>query len=128
MLSPSEIEYYIKRGTLKSYDRCADNKCTDLGLSKVFSIFLKSIPEMLHEHCVTHDHRYWLGDWSGMSRLQADDEFRDAIKKSGEPLIADLYYFGVRIGGGGWTGMPFRWGFGWKRKPSIFLTQDTGSR
>ena len=62
--------------------------------------------------CDTHDVAYWLGG-SSAQRLDADREFRACVSEKNHPLLAWLYYSGVRAGGVGFLPTPWRWGFGW---------------
>jgi hypothetical protein len=51
--------------------------------------------------CVDHDHRYFDGGTS-TQRKAADQQLRtDMIKDGASPVVADLYYGGVRAAG--WT-------------------------
>jgi len=44
-----------------------------------------------------------------------DQGLRDDMIKLGAPkAVANLYYYGVRIGGAAGTGLPWQWGFGQK--------------
>jgi hypothetical protein len=62
--------------------------------------------------CDRHDVRYWPGG-SKAERRQADLEFRQCIEAADHPLLAGIYYYGVRIGGSPYLPTPWRWGFGW---------------
>ena len=73
-------------------------------------------PELWKQHCLAHDHAYWQGG-TFMERKAADLELRDAIRREGKPLIAQIAYAGVRIGGTPWLPTPWRWGFGWNEFP-----------
>lgn len=116
-LTDQQIEMYIRLKMLRTYAECADNRCTDMRLSKLFGWFDERIPAILEFACIDHDHDHWLGDWSGKTRLQSNTEFREAIAKT-HPKIAELYFHGVQIGSVAWSPFPWRWGFGWRIKPS----------
>lgn len=64
------------------------------------------------ECCVKHDLVYWMGG-TRYERKQADLDLKKCILQKGHPIIAQMMYFGVRIGGIWWLPTPFRWGFGW---------------
>lgn len=65
--------------------------------------------------CLAHDVRYWAGG-SETKRLEADKEFKNCVlNKSGNPLLANLMFQGVRIGGKPYFPTWFRWGYGWKQ-------------
>jgi hypothetical protein len=63
--------------------------------------------------CVKHDLNYWMGG-NGKERSDADLELKRCVSEKGHPVVAELMYYGVRIGGVWWLPTPFRWGFGWK--------------
>ena len=65
------------------------------------------------ECCVEHDVVYWMGG-TREQRKQADLELRRCVSGKGHPVIAQMMYFGVRIGGVWWLPTSFRWGFGWE--------------
>ena len=73
-------------------------------------------PSLWERHCLVHDHAYWQGG-TRRERKQADLKLRDGICSEGKPVIAQLAYAGVRIGGTPWLPTPWRWGFGWKEFP-----------
>jgi len=75
-----------------------------------------SEPDLWKKHCLAHDHAYWLGGTRN-ERKMADLELRDGIRREGNPVIAQIAYAGVRIGGTPWLPTPWRWGFGWKQFP-----------
>ena len=57
-----------------------------------------------------------------MDRLKADSEFRQCLQPI-DPLIADIYFEGVRSGGsseefGMRSLLPWRWGYGWINRPA----------
>ncbi|MDC0566569.1 hypothetical protein OAP01_00935 [Akkermansiaceae bacterium] len=55
------------------------------------------------------------GTWK--ERRDADRKLRDGIRCKGKPVIAQLAYVGVRVGGTPWLPTPWRWGFGWHEFP-----------
>ena len=68
------------------------------------------------DNCVVHDYAYWKGGtWK--ERRDADRKLRDGIRRKGKPVIAQLAYVGVRVGGTPWLPTPWRWGFGWCEFP-----------
>jgi hypothetical protein len=64
------------------------------------------------ECCIYHDVSYWIGG-SRQERLIADLELKKCASKKGHPVIAQIMYWGVRLGGVWWLPTRFRWGFGW---------------
>ena len=75
-----------------------------------------SEPVLWRDDCVVHDYAYWKGGtWK--ERRDADRELRDGIRRKGKPVIAQLAYVGVRVGGTPWLPTPWRWGFGWHEFP-----------
>jgi hypothetical protein len=64
------------------------------------------------ECCVKHDLLYWAGG-AREERKNADIELRNCIAEKGHPVVAQVMFLGVRIGGVWWLPTPFRWGFGW---------------
>ena len=74
------------------------------------------IPGLWERDCEVHDLAYWKGGTCG-ERKAADLLFRDGIREKGHPLIAELAYAGVRMGGSPWLPTPWRWGFGWSEFP-----------
>lgn len=63
--------------------------------------------------CNRHDARYWLGG-SADERVLADQEFSQCVAAKEHPVLAKLYYLGVRVGGTPYLPTPWRWGFGWR--------------
>ena len=63
-------------------------------------------------HCVVHDMAYWRGG-SAEERLEADRVLRRSVAEQGHPLLAEVLYLGVRLGGAPCWPTPWRWGFGW---------------
>ena len=64
------------------------------------------------ECCVNHDLLYWIGG-TREERKDADQELRKCVTEKGHPIVGQVMYLGVRIGGVWWLPTPFRWGFGW---------------
>lgn len=73
-------------------------------------------PDLWEQHCLVHDYRYWQGG-TRRERKLADRKLRDGIRSKGKPIVAQLAYAGVRIGGTPWLPTPWRWGFGWRGFP-----------
>lgn len=73
-------------------------------------------PDLWEEHCRKHDYLYWKGG-TREERKAADRLLREGIRSEGKPLIAQVAYTGVRIGGTPWLPTSWRWGFGWKEYP-----------
>lgn len=69
-------------------------------------------PKAFLECCVRHDYLYWQGGTSEQ-KTQADQELRACISKASNKNTGDLYWLGVRAGGGPEFKTPFRWGYGW---------------
>ncbi len=120
-LTEQEIDTFIRLKMLKPYAECADNRCTDGGLSKLFRFLRKDLPSDLWFACVDHDYAYWLGDWSGLTRIHADEILAADIRRTGFEWIARLYFRAVRIGGASWLPTPWRWGFGWRCEPDRII-------
>lgn len=63
--------------------------------------------------CLEHDIAYWQGGTKAQ-RLEADEQLRDCVlKKTGDPILADTMYKGVRFGGSPYFYNWYRWGYGW---------------
>jgi hypothetical protein len=63
--------------------------------------------------CFTHDIAYWQGG-TEIQRLEADKQLRDCVlTKTGDPLLAETMFKGVRFGGHPWFSNWYRWGYGW---------------
>ena len=76
----------------------------------------RSEPVLWRDECVVHDYAYWKGGtWK--ERRNADRKLRDGISRKGKPVIAQLVYLGVRVGGTPLLPTPWRWGFGWCEFP-----------
>jgi hypothetical protein len=69
-------------------------------------------PQHWKQACTIHDYRYWRGG-TPKQRLDADRELRDNIAATGNPLCAQLYLLGVRLGGSAWFPTSYRWGYAW---------------
>lgn len=63
--------------------------------------------------CFAHDIAYWRGGTSP-ERRSADLALRDCVKeKTGNALLAETMYGGVRVGGHPAFPTWYRWGYGW---------------
>lgn len=62
--------------------------------------------------CVEHDRAYWRGG-TAEERSRADRDLRQCVAQVGEPRLADLMYWGVRLGGMPLLPTWYRWGYGW---------------
>lgn len=66
--------------------------------------------------CVQHDVAYWQGG-TDAEKLAADKNLRTCIaEKSKSKFIANVYYRGVRMGGGASLPTGFYWGYGWEHR------------
>ncbi len=109
------------------------------GLSRLFTDIdaryfdTKRIP--FEDLCIAHDRAYHVGEGGYAGRLRADNALRDGIltyaledlenikRRTGlssdetalylYERIADLVYFGVRLGGAPCSGKPYAWGYGY---------------
>lgn len=64
--------------------------------------------------CLAHDLAYWRGG-TEQERLNADIALKNCVQKSTKnPVLANLMYEGVRLGGGPYFFTSYRWGYGWK--------------
>ena len=65
------------------------------------------------ECCFVHDLAYWRGGTEEEREL-ADLELRDCVlEKTGDEVLAEMMYQGVRIGGSPYFYNWYRWGYGW---------------
>lgn len=63
--------------------------------------------------CVEHDLAYWRGG-SETEREAADQGLRQCVQRStGDTVLAELMYAGVRAGGEARFPTSYRWGYGW---------------
>jgi hypothetical protein len=69
--------------------------------------------------------RYWAGGTAD-ERKQTDRHFRECMAAADHRLLANLYYFGVRLGGTPYLPTPWRWGFGWEYPHSYALPGESG--
>lgn len=74
--------------------------------------------------CIAHDKEYYAGGTKAM-RKAADRRLKQCIAGKGHKVIAQMMYYGVRIGGVGFLKLPFSWGFGKGRKPKTAVDQPT---
>ena len=73
---------------------------------------LKNKEAWLH-CCVQHDSLYWQGG-SRAERKMADSLLCDCVSQSGYPKRAKSMYRVVRMVGGAWMPIYWRWGFGYR--------------
>lgn len=66
--------------------------------------------------CLAHDFAYYAGGPAEL-RETADAELRACIESATNVLVADIVYYGVRIGGSPALPTPWRWGYGWTYDP-----------
>jgi hypothetical protein len=71
-----------------------------------------SNPGSWKQACTIHDYRYWRGGLHSQRR-QADRELASNMAKAGNPVMGNIYYLGVRIGGSAWLPTSWRWGYAW---------------
>lgn len=64
--------------------------------------------------CEAHDRAYWCGGTKAQ-RLMADHDFKQCMIDYDHPILARLYYRGVRASAVPWLPTYWRWGFGWKK-------------
>ena len=64
--------------------------------------------------CFLHDLKYWAGtdEDEAIERLVADAELMIAVAKAGDPVMAQIMFKGVRLGGTSALRRSFSWGFG----------------
>jgi hypothetical protein len=63
--------------------------------------------------CLEHDIAYWQGGTKAQ-RLEADLKLRDCVlTKTGDTVLAEAMYQGVRFGGSPWFYTWYRWSYGW---------------
>ncbi|MGC6423772.1 MAG: hypothetical protein ACON4O_02150 [Lentimonas sp.] len=63
--------------------------------------------------CVEHDIAYWQGG-TEEQRLAADEKLRACVlAKTGDEVLANAMFNGVRMGGSPWFYNWYRWGYGW---------------
>lgn len=66
------------------------------------------------ECCFVHDIAYWRGG-TAEERKQADKALQACVReRTGDKVLADLMYQGVRAGGHPAFPTWYRWGYGWK--------------
>jgi len=70
-------------------------------------------PQLWCECCYQHDVAYWRGG-SQQERRTADEQLRDCITaKTGDAILAQTMFVGVRGGGTPVFPAGYRWGYGW---------------
>lgn len=62
--------------------------------------------------CVKHDIEYWMGG-SESDKQKADNNLSACVGTQAFPLLGDLFYYGVGIGGSPELPTSWRWGYGW---------------
>lgn len=63
--------------------------------------------------CLEHDMAYWRGG-TAAERLAADRALRECVlEKTGDAVLADAMFHGVRAGGASVFPSWYRWGYGW---------------
>ncbi len=63
--------------------------------------------------CVEHDIAYWQGGTEAQ-RLEADQRLRECVlEKTGDEVLAETMFQGVRFGGSPYFYNWYRWGYGW---------------
>lgn len=68
------------------------------------------------ECCLEHDIAYWQGGTQAQ-RLEADQKLKNCVlKKTGDAVLAEAMYQGVRVGGSPYFYNWYRWGYGWSYK------------
>ena len=66
--------------------------------------------------CLEHDIAYWQGGTKAQ-RLEADQLLKECVlKKTGDAVLAEAMYQGVRVGGSPYFYNWYRWGYGWSYK------------
>ncbi|MCF6312142.1 MAG: hypothetical protein L3J39_06800 [Verrucomicrobiales bacterium] len=82
-----------------------------------------SDPQRWHPACAQHDRAYWSGG-TRRQRLTADRQLVAEIKQSGNPLVSEIYYLGIRLGGSPYFHTPWSWGYG-RPWPSGYTHPDS---
>jgi hypothetical protein len=68
--------------------------------------------------CVDHDYAYWLGGEEDL-KDKADEELRSCVAENSNAALGEIFYRGVRVGGGPDTKNTYRWGYGWVHQRSF---------
>ena len=66
--------------------------------------------------CITHDFAYYAGGPEEL-REAADVALQQCMRAVSNVALADLVYYGVRLGGTPALPTPWRWGYGWRYDP-----------
>lgn len=68
----------------------------------------------IYRECLKHDLHYWAGyKGEDIARFLADVELMVGVVLKTKRIKLGLVMFsGIRTGGGSWTRLPFKWGFG----------------
>jgi len=78
------------------------------------------------ECCLEHDIAYWQGG-TASQREQADIKLKHCVlERTGDAVLANLMYEGVRFGGSPYFYNWYRWGYGWSydRKYQALTEQE----
>lgn len=66
--------------------------------------------------CIEHDFEYFMGG-TRKQRAEADRRLAECVDEAASPLLGNLMWAGVRLGGTPALPTPWRWGYGWKYDP-----------
>jgi hypothetical protein len=66
--------------------------------------------------CIEHDFAYYAGGPED-ARQAADGQLQACVQDASSRGLADLMYYGVRVGGTPALPTPWRWGYGWTYDP-----------
>jgi len=115
------LRFFLLSGLLSSW-ACQKGEVSNIQLeladftSDGCSLFIDGTfekPELWKECCLLHDMAYWRGG-TEEEREQADLSFKACVeKKTGDPVLANLMYEAVRVGGEPYFPTWYRWGYGW---------------
>lgn len=66
--------------------------------------------------CIEHDFQYWKGG-SSNEKVDADKTFKQCVSqvRDNKEGLAKLMYWAVHLFGRPGSGLPFQWGYGWKK-------------
>ncbi len=94
-------------GTAKSLTPFSSDGCS------LFPDGWPTQPDLWLDCCVEHDIAYWQGGTSDQ-RLMADVELKRCVARvTGDAILADNMFLGVRFGGHPIFPNWYRWGYGW---------------
>lgn len=75
--------------------------------------------------CVEHDLAYWRGGTAD-ERETADHKLKECVlHKTGDKILANTMYEGVRLGGSPYFYNWYRWGYGWSYERKYKALNDT---